>query len=192
VLASLLLLPFALILVAVAAIAIVVADRRAPFYLDARVGWHARTFRCLKLQTMSRDRRKFEDYLRDHPDEAVRYSLERKVSHDPRVSRLGNLLRRSSIDEVPQLFNVLAGQMSIVGPRPLSPAEFEMRGHRREQLARFRPGLTGLWQVSGRSNLSMRRRRALDHVYVTRWRPRLDLYVLLMTPVAVLRARGAS
>ncbi len=190
--AALALLAPAAAIVATSAVLLLLFDRRWPFYLDSRIGWNARPFRCVKLQTMSPDRRILEDYLRDHPDEEARYRVERKLANDPRVSRLGSILRRSSVDELPQLLNVLKGEMSIVGPRPLSPLEFEMRGHRRTALARFRPGMTGLWQVTGRSDTTMRRRRALDHVYVTRWRPALDLYVLLMTPLAVVRARGAS
>jgi exopolysaccharide production protein ExoY len=189
---TLALLPGAAILIAAASILLLVVDRRFPFYLDRRIGWQGRPFRCLKLQTMSPDLRLLEDYLRDHPAEAERYERERKLTNDPRVSRLGGWLRRSSLDELPQLWNVLRGEMSIVGPRPLSPAEFQLRGHRRHALARFRPGMTGLWQISGRSDTSIRRRHALDHLYVTRWRPALDLYVLAMTPLAVLRARGAS
>jgi lipopolysaccharide/colanic/teichoic acid biosynthesis glycosyltransferase len=189
---SLVLLAPAILVVVISSVLLVAVDRRSPFYLDRRIGWGGRPFRCLKLQTMSPDRRILEDYLRDHPEEAERYLRERKLSNDPRVSRLGSWLRRASIDEVPQIWNVFRGDMSLVGPRPLSAAEFELRGHRRTALARFRPGMTGLWQVSGRSQTSVRRRHALDHVYVTRWRPWLDLYVILMTPVAVLRAKGAT
>jgi exopolysaccharide production protein ExoY len=189
---ALTLLPLALAIIGVSALLLLVVDRRWPFYLDTRIGWRGRPFRCLKLQTMSPDKALLDRYLAAHPAEAERYARERKLANDPRVSRLGSLLRRSSIDELPQIYNVLRGQMSLIGPRPLSPAEFEQRGRRREALARFRPGMTGLWQVSGRSDTTMRRRRALDHLYVTRWRPALDLYVLLRTPLAVIRARGAS
>lgn len=180
-----------LVVVALAALAIAFVDRRWPFYVDRRVGARGRVFGCVKLRTMNPDPRVLDRYLAAHPNEAERYRTTRKLQEDPRVSALGRLLRKSSIDELPQLLNVLSGQMSLIGPRPLSPAEFAARGRRRLTLAQARPGLTGLWQVSGRCDTTLRERKALDHYYVTRWSPLMDARILVRTPLAVLGRRGA-
>jgi len=114
-----------------------------------------------------------------------------KIKNDPRVTPFGRILRRSSLDELPQLFNVLAGQMSLVGPRPLPLDENAgLTGRYRRRLS-MRPGLTCLWQVSGRSDLSFGERMALDLEYVDRWSLGLDLAILVRTIPAVLTGRGA-
>ena len=114
-----------------------------------------------------------------------------KLTHDPRVTPLGRFLRASSLDELPQLINVLRGEMSLVGPRPIVAAEKPFYGRRFEAYARVRPGISGLWQISGRSDTSYRRRVACDVVYVRRQGFLTDLQVLLLTIPAVLAARGA-
>jgi len=181
----------ALFVVALAALLVAVIDRRLPLYRDRRVGQHGKPFYCLKLRTMATDPGILERHFEHHPDEEVRYLVTRKLQNDPRVSRLGRFLRAASIDELPQIVNVVRGDMSVVGPRPLSESEFLARGDRRHALAGARPGLTGLWQVKGRSDTTMRRRKVLDHYYVTRWTPLLDLYVLALTPLTVIRGTGA-
>lgn len=188
--ASLLLVITAPLLVA-AALAVLVANRQHPLFADDRIGAGGRLFRCRKLQTM-RDRPGVLDaYLAANPEERESYALTRKLRDDPRITSVGRLLRKTSVDELPQLLNVLRGDMSIVGPRPLSPAEFMRRGESRFVLMQVRPGLTGLWQTRGRSDLSHRRRVALDTFYVRHWSLRLDLMVLAATPLAVLSRRGA-
>lgn len=177
--------------VLVAGLLIVIIDRRNPFYIDSRIGLGGGTFGCIKLQTMSSDPSILANYFTTNPDEQTRYLVTRKLRHDPRVSPLGRFLRKSSLDEVPQIYNVLRGEMSFVGPRPLSVAEFNARGHRGRALASARPGVTGLWQVSGRCDVSVRSRTALEHYYVTRWTLALDAWILLKTPVTVVRGRGA-
>ncbi|MBI2767157.1 MAG: sugar transferase [Chloroflexi bacterium] len=174
-----------------AALAVLLFDHHNPFYADERIGEGAVRFRCLKLRTMSRDRRLLEAYLNANPDERDSYECTRKLRHDPRVTRLGRLLRRTSIDELPQLWNIARGDMSIVGPRPLAPAEFMQRGDARLPLTLVRPGLTGLWQVRGRSNLSLSRRVRLDNFYARHWSISLDLKIILVTPLIVLWGRGA-
>ena len=188
--AAVLLVP-AMPVIAICAVLVVAIDRRKPFYVDSRVGRHGRAFGCVKLRTMSSDPSILPRYFAANPDEEVRYLVTRKLRSDPRISRLGGLLRKSSLDELPQLFNVLVGQMSVVGPRPLSHSEFLARGDRRIALAEARPGLTGLWQVSGRSDTTQRRRCALDHYYVTRWTFGLDMLTLVKTPLAVVASDGA-
>jgi exopolysaccharide production protein ExoY len=115
-----------------------------------------------------------------------------KLPHDPRITPLGRWLRHSSLDELPQLLNVLRGEMSLVGPRPIGVAERARYGRRFASYAKVRPGITGLWQVSGRSRLSYRRRVALDVLYTRRRSLALDCRILLATAPAVLSGRGAS
>ncbi len=188
---ALLMAPVAAVIILVAAILIVVSDRHLPFYVDSRIGSGGRKFGCYKLRTMYTTPGILARYLAAHPDEADRYHRTRKLSRDPRVTPLGMWLRRLSIDELPQLLNVLRGDMSFVGPRPLSEGEYLARGRRRHALTTVRPGLTGLWQISGRSTVPLRARAAMDYYYVVRWSLRLDLVILLLTPVAILRGRGA-
>ncbi len=157
-------------------------------FVQRRAGFHGRPFWMLKFRTM---RVGAEDELpalrpRNEMDGPVF-----KLTDDPRVTRFGRLLRRSSLDELPQLLNVLAGQMSLVGPRPLPLSETALlTGTHRRRLS-MRPGLTCLWQVSGRNDLSFREWMALDLSYVDRWSLGLDLAILLRTLPAVITARGA-
>lgn len=178
-------------LLLLAALAILLFDRQAPLYVDVRVGRGGRYFRCLKLRTMRSDPQILAHYFARHPHELRRYECERKLASDPRVTRLGAFLRRSSIDELPQLWNVLRADMSFVGPRPLAPSEFAERGEQARPLELVRPGLTGLWQVRGRSDTSLHRRIHLDNFYARNSSLALDLRIVLETPLAVLRARGA-
>jgi exopolysaccharide production protein ExoY len=183
---------FAALPILLASIALIVlVDRQNPFYLDERVGQSGRPFGCLKLRTMRNDPGILEQYLAGHPAEAAAYTRTRKLLNDPRISPLGGVLRKFSIDEVPQLLNVLARQMSIVGPRPITVRELLERDTDGQLLLRVRPGLTGLWQVSGRSDLGPADRERLDASYVRNWSLLLDLKLLAMTPSVVLTGRGA-
>jgi lipopolysaccharide/colanic/teichoic acid biosynthesis glycosyltransferase len=178
VLLSLGLLVATLPLIALACLTIVASTRRSPLLLQRRVGWLGREFTMIKLRTM-----------RDEGES--RGGLAAKPVHDARVAAVGRLLRRTSIDELPQLVNVLAGQMTLVGPRPSLPsevAEYHAGWMRRLSV---KPGLTGLWQVSGRSSLPLRRWMALDRAYVARRSTRRDLLLLLRTLPAVISMRGA-
>ena len=174
------------------AIVVLVCDRQPPFYADTRVGLGGRRFRCLKLRTMRSDPAILQAYFVGHPAEQHRYLVTRKLEWDPRITSVGRILRKTSLDELPQVWNVLRGEMSIVGPRPLSPSEFEARGPARFTLASARPGLTGLWQVSGRSNLDPASRVVLDNYYALNWSIWMDLRIIAATPLAVLTARGAK
>lgn len=162
------------------------------FYRHTRVGAGGRRFECLKFRTMRADGDKvlMELFARDAAalDEWLKT---RKLRQDPRVSRIGWFLRKTSLDELPQLFNVLAGDMSIVGPRPIVEAEMLFyRQYIRHYFA-VRPGITGLWQVSGRNHTSYRRRVACDVAYVRSKSLRRDLAIIAMTIPTVLFARGA-
>jgi lipopolysaccharide/colanic/teichoic acid biosynthesis glycosyltransferase len=165
-------------LVLLAGLAILVTTRQAPLLLQRRVGWLGDEFTMLKLRTMDRE-------------EQPPSFLLAKPPFDRRVTPIGRLLRRTSIDELPQLVNVIAGQMTLVGPRPALPSE--VASFREPWLRRLsvRPGLTGLWQVSGRSSLAPERWMALDRCYLARRSLGFDLRVLARTVLAVLSMRGA-
>jgi exopolysaccharide production protein ExoY len=154
-----------------------------------RLGFRGRPFKCLKFRTMVRDA---EATLRSHldanPEAAREWSIRQKLQNDPRVTTVGRILRRSSIDELPQLLSVLKGDMSCVGPRPIINDEVARYGRYWKDYMKARPGLTGAWQVSGRNRLSYRRRVALDSQYVRKWSIWRDLLILLKTIPAVLRA----
>ena len=132
-----------------------------------------------------------EKHLAEHPEARVEWNKTHKLRKDPRITPIGSFLRRYSLDELPQLWNVLAGQMSLVGPRPIVAAEVEKYGDCFDCYCRVKPGLTGLWQVSGRSALSYERRVALDCEYVEQWSLMKDISILLKTFASVVNQDGA-
>lgn len=158
------------------------------FFTQDRVGEHGRRFRFLKLRTMYIDAEQRKAALgeRNEMDGPVF-----KMRHDPRITRTGRFLRRFSLDETPQLLHVLLGQMSLVGPRPQRPHEVSAYDDAARRRLRVKPGLTGLWQVSGRSTLTPERSIRLDLYYVENWSLSLDLVILARTLRAVLGGRGA-
>lgn len=164
-------------------------DGGPPFYSQQRVGRRGRTFRFVKFRSM----RVNSDALRDEVVRAAgQENLVRfKQRDDPRITGIGRLLRRSSLDELPQLFSVLKGDMSLVGPRPALPSEVEAYDHRARRRLEVTPGLTCSWQVSGRSELSFDEQIDLDLDYIERRSLGYDLMLLLRTPGAVLTGRGA-
>jgi lipopolysaccharide/colanic/teichoic acid biosynthesis glycosyltransferase len=130
--------------------------------------------------------------LAEHPELLAELQANHKLKNDPRITRAGRWLRRTSLDEVPQIINVLRGQMSLVGPRMITPEEAALYGRMRQNLLTVRPGLTGLWQVSGRSDLSYDERVRLDMHYIRNYSLWLDLQILfIQTPTAVFKGRGA-
>ncbi|WP_096786101.1 sugar transferase [Rhodobacter sp. CZR27] len=161
-------------------------------YGHQRVGFGGRTFRCWKFRSMVVDGDVvLERYLRANPDAQREWERDRKLRRDPRVTPIGAVIRMLSIDELPQLFNILAGEMSVVGPRPVVAAELRRYRGSAGHYLRTRPGLTGMWQVSGRSDLSYRQRVLLDRYYVMRWTVMADIAIILRTIPAVLRSRGS-
>jgi exopolysaccharide production protein ExoY len=131
------------------------------------------------------------DYLERHPELAEEWRATWKLRNDPRVTRVGRLMRRYSLDELTQLFNVLVGHMSIVGPRPVVADEIARFGDRARDILAFRPGLTGLWAISGRNDLSYDERVELEHRYVRTWSIKRDISIILRTIPAVFRRHGA-
>ncbi|MEA2493492.1 MAG: hypothetical protein QOJ29_1403 [Thermoleophilaceae bacterium] len=173
---------------AVIALAIKFSSRGPVIYKSMRPGIGGECFPCLKFRTMFDNADDLQDELEEHNEAAGPIF---KMRQDPRVTPIGRFLRRWSIDELPQLFNVLRGQMSLVGPRPLPMRDFERMEdwHRKRYLVT--PGMTGLWQVSGRSELDFDELVRLDFLYLERWSIFLDLSILLKTIPAVVRAHGA-
>ena len=168
---------------------ILLIDSPGPVLYRRRVlGRGGQTFDALKLRTMVCNG---DAMLAARPDLQVRLNAEHKLDEDPRITRCGHWLRRLSLDELPQLWNVLRGDMSLVGPRMISPPELGRYGAQGETLLTVHPGLTGLWQVSGRSNLPPLERVRLDLAYVEKRSLALDLQLLLRTIPAVLCCRGA-
>ncbi len=184
----LLVLPVGLIL----CILIWLEDRGPLFYSQKRVGRNGRAIRIWKFRTMVPDADKvLADYLAGRPDLAEEWAAQHKLSNDPRITRIGKFIRRTSLDELPQLWNVLCGELSLVGPRPIVQAEIEKYGSAYELYSRVRPGLTGLWQVSGRSSLGYDKRVALDAYYIRNWSVWFDIYILARTPGALLQTGNA-
>jgi lipopolysaccharide/colanic/teichoic acid biosynthesis glycosyltransferase len=159
------------------------------FIKQERVGRYGRLFDCYKFRSMRADAEAMRDQLEqlNHHDAPLIF----KMRSDPRVTRFGSFLRRASLDELPNLFNVLRGDMSIVGPRPPLPREVAHYTAKHMQRLAATPGLTGLWQVSGRSELGFDQMVDLDLEYIDRWSLWLDAQILLKTPGAVLGGRGA-
>lgn len=189
---SLVLIVLLLTLGLVVAIAIKVDSRGPVLFVQRRVGRNGVEFPLLKFRTMVRDG---EGALLGHisTDEDLLREWEhaRKLRNDPRVTRVGAFLRRFSIDELPQLLNVVVGNMSLVGPRPVPRDEIAYFGQRAGQILDVRPGLTGLWAVSGRSEVSYEERVELEYRYVVDWSLWMDARILVRTIPAVFRGHGA-
>jgi lipopolysaccharide/colanic/teichoic acid biosynthesis glycosyltransferase len=175
-------------LLALTAAAVRLTSRGPIFYQSWRPGIGGVPFACLKFRTMyhDADRRQAELEGQNEADGALF-----KMRHDPRVTTVGRLLRRFSLDELPQLINVLRGQMSLVGPRPLPQRDFDRLEDWHKKRYLVLPGITGLWQVSGRSDLDFDDLVRLDFLYLERWSVFLDLTILVKTVPAVFTRRGA-
>lgn len=174
-------------------IALLVAlDGGAVIYRHQRVGRGLRGFDCLKFRTMMPGAEIcLEEYLDHHPAARTEWQAHQKLGFDPRVTPVGRFLRASSLDELPQLVNVLRGDMSLVGPRPVTVAELHHYHRHLSDYAAVRPGITGLWQVSGRSDTGFARRVELDSRYVRGRSLAMDIAILLRTLPVVLRREGA-
>jgi len=168
-------------------------DSRGPLlFRQSRWAGGTRSFRALKFRTMHVDaERLLKELLEADPVLRHEYEMYHKLTRDPRVTRFGRILRKLSFDELPQLWNVLIGDMSLIGPRPYMPHELVRYPHQQDVLARVRPGITGLWQVSGRHRTTFERRLELDVYYVENYSIWLDLHVLMRTVWIVMKADGA-
>ncbi len=162
------------------------------FYKQERAGKQGRPFRIYKFRTMVRDAdRLLAEYLERHPEARREWEQDQKLRFDPRITRIGRLLRRYSIDELPQLFNVVRGEMSLAGPRPMMMEQTSLYGEHIDAYYGVRPGITGFWQVSGRNSKTFQERIHYDQYYIRNWSIWLDLYILFRTVWVVLSRDGA-
>jgi lipopolysaccharide/colanic/teichoic acid biosynthesis glycosyltransferase len=184
--------PFAILACVLIAIAIRVDSAGPIFYRHMRIGRNGIPFGMWKFRTMCRNADSaLERYLLQHPELMEEWCANHKLKCDPRVTRIGAILRRTSLDELAQIWNVLNGTMSFVGPRPIVDAEIYRYGKHFSTFTCMKPGVTGLWQVSGRSALSYETRVKLDVRYACEWSPLLDTMILLKTVPCVFRSNGA-
>ncbi len=189
--AALLLLLLSPVLVVIA-IAIWRVDGAPIVFGHYRVGQDGRLFRCLKFRSMVRDSEAvLARLLRDDAQACAEWARDQKLGNDPRITPIGRFLRKTSLDELPQLINVLRGEMNLVGPRPITVAELPRYRGVRWHYLRVRPGMTGLWQVSGRNDTSYDERVELDRRYVDRWSAMTDIGILFKTVRVVLQSEGA-
>jgi len=157
-----------------------------------RVGFNGKHFDCLKFRTMVTDApERLRRLLESDPLAAAEWTTNRKLRNDPRITAIGAVLRKSSLDELPQLFNVLKGDMSIVGPRPVTDEELERYSSSISAYLSCRPGITGLWQVSGRSTTTYNKRVACDTFYARNWSMSLDAKIMVVTIPALLVSDNA-
>ena len=169
-----------------------VSSKGPAIYSHKRYGHRGKSFPAYKFRSMVNDADKIlQDYLDKNPEQKKEWEEDQKLKNDPRITWIGNILRKTSLDELPQLFNVLKGEMSLVGPRPIVKNEIEKYGLNYFLYKRVRPGITGLWQVSGRNNTTYKERIDYDCYYVRNWSLSLDLYLLFRTVKVVLFREGA-
>jgi exopolysaccharide production protein ExoY len=157
-----------------------------------RVGFGGKHFECFKFRTMAPDAQsRLQEYLNSNPAAQAEWASCRKLRFDPRITRFGAILRKTSLDELPQLLNVIRGDMSIVGPRPITDEELTRYSSNVKDYLSCRPGITGLWQVSGRSSTTYAKRVACDAFYARHWSLALDVKIMLVTLPAVLDSDSA-
>ena len=174
------------------ALAISAGDGRSPLYGHRRYGKGGRTFLCYKFRSMAADAdARLARLLASDPVARAEWHRDHKLRRDPRVTAIGRVIRKTSLDELPQLFNILRGEMSLVGPRPIVSAEVRRYGRRFTHYCSVRPGITGIWQISGRNDTGYRRRVAMDSLMARRMTPALYVSVLAGTARSVLTGHGA-
>ena len=184
--------PLLIPLFCILALAIKIDSRGPVFFRHKRVHTRTKEFFIWKFRTMVQNADTLLDtYLQENPNLRDEWEKTRKLQNDPRITRLGKILRKTSLDELPQLWNVVRGELSLVGPRPIVQDEVEKYQDAFSLYEKVRPGITGLWQISGRSCTSYDERVDLDSYYIRNWSIWFDLYILAMTPSAVLSGHGA-
>ena len=183
---------FLMPLMVLIALAIFLQDGGPVLFSHRRIGLGGRPFYCLKFRSMAVGAEaRLAALLASSPAVRAEWARDHKLRFDPRITPLGAFLRRSSLDELPQLINVLRGEMSIVGPRPIVEAEISRYGRRFRHYCSVKPGITGLWQISGRTDVSYRARVALDCLFIKAKCPWLYLWIIIATIPAVLMRKGS-
>jgi exopolysaccharide production protein ExoY len=189
---ALVVLIFTLPLTLAIGLAITLRDGGPAIFAHSRLGYGGRKFRCLKFRTMVVDAEaRLQALLATDETARLEWATDQKLRNDPRITSLGAFLRKSSLDELPQVLNVLRGEMSIIGPRPIVDAEIARYGRSYRHYCAVRPGISGLWQVSGRNDVSYQRRVALDRLYAKSKSFGLDVAILVKTVPAVLMRKGS-
>jgi Undecaprenyl-phosphate galactose phosphotransferase WbaP len=185
-------LPILIVLFILLAVLIRINSPGPIFYTQIRIGKDGKEFKIWKFRTMVVNAEEvLKDYLVKHPSLHTEWKDNQKIKIDPRVTTVGKILRRFSLDELPQFINIFHGEMSLVGPRPIVQEEIPFYGDNYHLYTRVKPGLTGLWQVSGRNDLEYRERVNLDEYYVRNWSVWMDIYILASTIIAVITGKGA-
>jgi exopolysaccharide production protein ExoY len=178
-------------LLLIVALIVKLSDRGPIFYSHKRIGHGGAAFGCLKFRTMKTDAAaQLAELLRTNPAARAEWEATRKLKNDPRITGVGDILRKSSLDELPQLINILRGEMSVVGPRPVTAEELARYGEHVASYMAARPGLTGQWQTSGRNDVSYEYRVALDVQYVRDWSLAGDFIIIAKTVPALFSQRG--
>lgn len=181
-------LPFMILI----AIAIKIDSKGPAIFGHTRVGKDGKSFKCLKFRTMVMNSQKILDnLLLENPQLREEWEKDFKLKNDPRITRVGHFLRKTSLDELPQLINVLCGEMSLVGPRPIVSKEIEKYGIHFNDYKMVPPGITGIWQVSGRNDIDYGERVQLDVWYIRNWSLWMDITILFRTICVVLNRKGA-
>ncbi|MBF0491235.1 MAG: sugar transferase [Deltaproteobacteria bacterium] len=189
---AILLLPFLLPLMAVIGVLIKLDSKGPVFFRHERIGYQGEAFKCFKFRTMMQGAQKIlKDVLKQDPQSLEEWNKDFKLKNDPRITKIGKFLRKTSLDELPQILNVIKGEMSFVGPRPIIKDEIKMYGVDFEFYKNLKPGITGLWQVSGRNNVEYQSRVSLDKQYFFEQSLGLDILILIKTIPEVLKSRGA-
>ena len=172
---------------------IVKATSKGPvFYGHKRIGKNGKEFKCWKFRSMVIDADKqLDKILAENPEMKKEWEKDRKFTNDPRVTKIGKILRKTSIDEIPQFYNVLIGEMSFIGPRPVTRPELARYGDKSDFILSVQPGLSGMWQISGRSDTGYEERITLDSYYIHNWSVWFDVWIIIKTIFVVLRGKGA-
>ena len=184
--------PITIPVVLIVSLAIKISSPGPVFYGHKRTGRNGREFKCWKFRSMVIDADKqLEKILAENPQMRAEWEKDRKFTNDPRVTKIGKILRKTSIDEIPQFFNILTGEMSFIGPRPVTEPELKKYGNKAEFILSVQPGLSGMWQISGRSDTGYEERVTLDSYYIQNWSVWLDIWIIIKTVYVVLRGKGA-
>jgi len=174
------------------ALTVIVTDPGPAIFKQKRIGRNGKLFNCYKFRTMAIDAEaRLEQVLASDPRARAEWAQDQKLRNDPRIVGIGSFLRKSSLDELPQLWNVLKGDMSMVGPRPIVPNEAARYGKYLAFYCSVKPGITGLWQINGRNNVSYRRRVAFDVIYARKSKVGDNIKILALTVPSVLASRGS-
>jgi UDP-galactose-lipid carrier transferase len=173
-------------------IMVYIATKGHPIFSHERIGFRGEKFRIYKFRTMHLDAKKrLQELLKSSKVSRIEWERDFKLKNDPRITKIGHFLRKTSLDELPQLINVLKGEMSLVGPRPIVEQEVQKYGEYFEYFTAVKPGITGLWQVSGRNDIGYNDRVQLDVWYVRNWSIELDIQILIKTVLVVLGRKGS-